>query len=351
LSIDSNLKRLVEQELRERDIPGGTVALFVDGGSILNAGVGTADLERMQPISRNARFYIYSITKSFLAAAVLCLVELGEVSLAEPIQRYLPSVSLPYEISVRQLLHHTSGLPDYGGLPEYTADLKTDPGKPWSDEEFLSRTLAQGFLFEPGQGWAYSNIGYMLIRQLLAQVTNRPLGDTLADVVFRPIGLARTFVAESLADSSKLTPAFSADLDSDGELHDVSRRYHPGWVSHGVIISTALETALAFDAMFNGSVLAVDSLESMLDEVTVPGTHPPFEQAAYGLGLMIDRASGYGVVAGHGGGGPGYSSAAFHFSDVAGHSVTAVALLNLARGGAATEVVFALAHALASELN
>ena len=69
--------------------------------------------------------------------------------------------------SVRRLLDHTSGVRDYGSLPEYNEAVRARPGTAWNDDEFLARTTAAGPVFEPGQGWAYSNTGYLMLRQLL----------------------------------------------------------------------------------------------------------------------------------------------------------------------------------------
>jgi D-alanyl-D-alanine carboxypeptidase len=346
-----DLTQVVEQELRKRDIPGGTVALFVDGRPILVEGVGYADLNLSQGLTGDAQFYLYSITKTILATAVLRLAEQGQLSLGDHVQRYLPDIPLPSQLTVRQILQHSGGLPDYGGLKAYSADLKSDPRRPWTDEAFLSRALSQGFVFQPGKGWAYSNIGYLLVRLLLERVSQRTLPVVLDNLVFRPIGLRQTFVAKSLADAAKLTPGYSSELETDNELHDVTQRYDPRWVSHGVVISTASDLALTFEALFTGALLAPESLDSMMDAVVVPGKHPPFVQPAYGLGLMIDCRSPFGMVVGHGGGGPGYSTAAFHYSDVGGHPVTAVALVNRDQPGAGTDIVFALVQAHASGLD
>ena len=140
-----------------------------------------------------------------------------------------------------------------------------------------------------------------------------------------------------------LTPGFSAALDDGEERRDIAGRYHPGWVSHGLVMSTAAETASLIDALFAGRLLADSSIEAMLTVVEVPGTHPPFVRPAYGLGVMVDPGSPYGRVAGHAGGGPGYATAAFHFPDVDGRRVTAVALVNCDWAGVELEVVFALA--------
>ncbi len=232
-------------------------------------------------------------------------------------------------------------------MPEYNADLKADPSAPWTAERFLARTLPRGPLFPPGEGWAYSNVGYLLVRLAIERSTGQTLGEALAGFVVRPLGLRRTAVAATLADVADLAPGWSAALDGNGALRDIGRRYHPRWVSHGLVVSTAGETARILEALVGGQLLAPESLAAMLDGVRVPGKHPLIAQPGYGLGLMLDLASPFGLVAGHGGGGPGYATAAFHFPDVAGRRVTSAALVNRDAGEEAMEVAFALARRVA----
>ena len=98
-----------------------------------------------------ARYAIYSVTKTAVAAAVLLLAREGAIELG----------------SVRRLLDHRSGVRDYGSLREYHEAVRTRPGSAWDDDEFLARADAAGPQFEPGKGWAYSNTGYLLLRRLL----------------------------------------------------------------------------------------------------------------------------------------------------------------------------------------
>ncbi len=220
-------------------------------------------------------------------------------------QTYLPDLPLAMPVTVRQLLRHTGGLPDYGGLPAYFEELQAHPAQPWTPEEFLERTLPRGLTFAPGQGWGYSNVGFLIVRLLLERVTDSPLREALRQSLFAPLGLRRTFVAETLTDARALTPGYSGLFSQDGALADVAPVYHPGWVAHGVVISTATELARIVEALFTGRLVRPDLLAMMLDPVLVPGAHPLFRQPAYGLGLMRDPRSPYGPVAGHGGGGRG----------------------------------------------
>jgi D-alanyl-D-alanine carboxypeptidase len=332
--------------LRDTNIPGAAVALAHNGDSVFAAGIGFTDLAHSSPMPADAQFYIYSITKVFLATATLQLAEQGHLALDTPAQTYLPTLPLATPVTLRQLLSHTAGIPDYGPMPAYAEAVRSSPSHPWTPDEFLAHTLPRGLTFPPGQGWAYSNIGFLIIRLVLERITGLSLRDLLHQRIFAPLGLRHTFVAETLTDASVLTPAYSAFFRPDGAFEDVSCIYHPGWVSHGVVISTAAELVRLIHALFSAELLPAESLAMMLTPHPVPGPQPGFHEAAYGLGVMVDRQSPYGVLSGHGGGGPGYSAAAFSFSHIAGQRVTTVALVNQDQPPQAMPIAFALAHAL-----
>lgn len=332
----------VAAELTASAAPGAAVAIAVDGRMVVRAGVGHRDLDRTVPLAADARFPVYSIGKLFLAATVLQLEEEGRLELDAPIGTILPAPRLADAVTLRRLLNHTAGLPDYGAMAEYQGDLRADPGSPWTTTAFIERTLSLGEAFPPGRGWAYSNLGYLLMRRAIEHVTTSSLRDALARRLVDPLGLTRTTVAESLADTVHLTPGFSAALDRDGLLHDIVRRYHPGWVAHGLILSTAADLAWALDRHFAGALVGPESLTAMRDGIDIGATHPLISQPAYGLGLMIGSTLS-GRVAGHAGGGPGFSTAAFHFPDVAGHRLTCVALANRDQPNLGMRIAFALA--------
>jgi D-alanyl-D-alanine carboxypeptidase len=224
-----------------------------------------------------ARYPIYSVTKTAVAAAVLLLAREGAVELD----------------SVRRLLDHTSGVRDYGSLPEYHEAVRTRPGSAWGDDEFLARAAAAGPSFEPGTGWAYSNTGYLLLRRLLDEHGG------LAGILPR-LGLADATVAERTEDLAIAVPAPSTLL-LDG-VRDVRGIYDPRWVGHRTLVARA-EDLVGFWR---------DLPAEMVDPrtfVPIGFEAPGFVRPCYGLGVMADPGSPLGTVLGHGGGGPGYATA------------------------------------------
>jgi D-alanyl-D-alanine carboxypeptidase len=290
--------------------------------------------------------YLYSVTKTMLAAATLRLVEQGRLDLDVSVNSLLPNVAVPNEVTLRHVLHHIGGVPDYGPMPDYHQAVAAHPESPWTVTEFLDRTLAHGLRSSPGERFAYSNIGYLLVRLIIERVTGLSLQEALTEHLFAPLGLRGTAVVTSLTDAQLLASGWQPSWSNPSTLENVIPRYHPGWVSHGVVASTALEAARFLNALMAGEIVAREGVAAMCEAVRVPGDQPPFVAAGYGLGLMLDLASPYGLVAGHGGSGPGYSIAVFHFAALAGRPVTVAVLANRSDGGA-EPLAFTLAASLA----
>ncbi|WP_157982028.1 serine hydrolase [Oceanicella sp. SM1341] len=232
----------------------------------------------------------WSLTKTFIAVLVLRAAEAGRLSLDAP----LPG----HAATPRQILAHRAGLPDYYGLPAYSAAVAANE-EPWTAEEMLARLPPAGPAPAP---FAYSNVGYLLLRRHLEAAEGKGLGTLLAEL-FAPLGLTAR-LAETRQDMART--AFPG-----------GQAYHPGWVYHGTLIGPVGEAAQALGALFDGRLIGPASLAAMRDgtrvEMAVP---PPWVTPAYGLGLMagtLDAGRGPVLVEGHGGGGPGSTLAAFRF--------------------------------------
>lgn len=260
-------------------------------------------------------FLVYSVTKTFIACLLLQLAEAGRLDLDAPVSRLWRGPALPAAftdaVTTRRLLNHTAGVPDYGGLPEYHAQVRQHPGQPWTLQRFMQVAKDQPWTVPEPARFSYSNPGFMVLRQLLEMLGGMPWHVQLAERICLPLGLARTTVARATSDLLALAPGLSRLVGEDDAWLDVRGRYHPGWVSHGVIASTASEVATFLHALFSGRLLQPGSVAAMFEAVPVGPVGGRWCQPGYGLGLMIDPAMPPGPVRGHNGGGPGYSASAF----------------------------------------
>ncbi|MBE9635637.1 beta-lactamase family protein [Salipiger pacificus] len=237
----------------------------------------------------------WSFTKTVLAICALRLVAEGALHLDAP----LPDKA----VTLRQLLNHTSGLPDYVTLPAYRAAVAAD-AEPWPRDHLWAQTMAQGPLFAPGTGWAYSNLGYMLVRELIEQVTGACIGTLVRQSLATPLGLHSLALATRRADFARVHwPA--------------ARRYHPGWVYHGCLIGTAPDAARLLHAVFRGALLPPRSLRQMLVRHPLGGAIAgrPWTDCGYALGLMSGAFGAAGRAIGHSGAGPFCANAVYHFPD------------------------------------
>ena len=238
----------------------------------------------------------WSLTKTALAAAALGLVGDDRLSLDAPLS------GRPF--TLRQLLQHTAGLQDYGGLAAYhEAEARGDP--PWSDGLLWRRVGADRLLFDPGQGWAYSNVGYLLVRRLIEETAGEDIGAALHRMVCDPLGVPGVRLAREPRDLSTTAWGNAAG-------------YHPAWVYHGLLVGTPAEAARFLDGLLTGRLLRPALLQAMLESRSVGSAQEgrPWRAPAYGLGLMTDVVPSHGRSVGHSGAGPGSVAAAYHFPDL-----------------------------------
>jgi D-alanyl-D-alanine carboxypeptidase len=304
------LRKALGSLLRARLSERGAACIAVEGG----ASRGARPVWLPESHVQEPAFLAYSVTKTFIAVLVLLLEQQGRLRLDDSLARWFPEIDRSTRITLRMLLNHTSGVPDYAGLRIYHEAVRNSPAKPWSFDQFAEHTWRKGLLFEPGTGWSYSNPGYMLLRTILARASGESFPDLVRSRICCVLELERTYVPESIEELGRLAPADSTRLSPTGERRDVRSYYHPGWVSHGVVGSTASELAVFLQALFSGKLIGQRALRELSALSTVPNAPPRWRKPSYGLGVMADPESPIGPVMGHNGGGPGYTASAFHAS-------------------------------------
>jgi len=282
----------------------------LSGTHVGSASITTSDVT----VPSRGHFLLYSVTKTIMAVAALRLVEEGRLRLDQDLSPWLPEFPPARGFSLRQILQHTSGLPDYGGLKEYH-DAVRRGDVPWTENEFLARTDATRLRFSPGSAFAYSNIGYMLLRRVLVRASGEDVAPLLHRAVFLPTGIADAAMPTTKGDLVAFSFGPSRYLASDTDPVDVAQHYDPGWISHGVVGTSVVSACRVLHALFGGALLTAHLLREMAigRAVELQSASGLWGHPAYGLGLMMawDKQGGPGL--GHRGGGPGCSPAVFHF--------------------------------------
>lgn len=181
--------------------PGLAVLVRTNGRTVVARGYGVRDLRTRTPIDPRTCFRLGSVTKQMTAAAIMTLVRDGRLRYEDPLTEALPGFpAYGGGVTIRHLLTHTSGLPDYEQLMENTEKEKGPiwtPERQIRDDEVLALLEKETHgLFAPGTSWAYSNSGYVVLGLVAARAAGRPFGDVLRERIFAPLGMTRTLAFE-----------------------------------------------------------------------------------------------------------------------------------------------------------
>lgn len=291
--------------------------------TVLTSGV--ADLATGAPMAADSRFRIGSMTKMFVATVVLQLVAEHKVELDAPIERYLPGMvrgngNDGRNITVRQLLQHTSGLPDY---MDYVSEQSviSDPLTHYSPQHLLSLALAHSALFAPGTGWSYSNTNYVLAGLLIKAVTGHPYGEEIKRRIIEPLRLHDTFVPADQSEIPGTHPHGYAEPPASAPV-DVSEFNPSVAFSSGAMISSGTDMNRFLSALLRGRLLPPAELRAM--QTTTPTGDG--SGSRYGLGLESVPLPCGGQFWGHDGGILGFETMSGATPD--GRQVTVMVNLN-----------------------
>ncbi len=262
---------------------------------------GVRNIYTTTPIGPDEHFRIGSETKTYTAAVVLQLVDEDAVDLDAPVEQYLPGVlTPPYDgnvITVRQLLQHRSGIPDYMDNPP---PPRLDGTYRMAD--LVSAALSHAPVFAPGTSIGYSNTNYILLGMLIEHVTGQTIRAAITNRIITPLGLTETRYPAS-GDKSIGAPAVhgyvGGTLPPITAWIDISNLFEPSLGGPaGAIISTLDDSVTFYRALFNGQVVSAAALNLM--RTTYPGI-----KDGYGLGIYKTNLS-CGPAWGHNGATPGY---------------------------------------------
>jgi len=308
------------------DAPATVLGVATGDGETWVGADGTAEREGQTPIGTDAPFRIASITKVFVAVVVLQLVEEGRLGLDDPASRYAPDAA-PWPVTIRQLLNHTSGIPDFGMADEFGEQLAAHRGRRWTAAQTVALVADNEPTFRPGAGYSYSNTNYVLLGEVIETVTGHSWAREIRRRIFDPLQLRDTYVA-GFEPARRPPIAGYFDLDNDGDFDNVETG--EPWTSletsdgaAGCIVSTGPEMLAFGDALFHGRLLSADTMQAMTAEGPF---HPRFTN--YGLGLEIARPDYRTTIWGHGGYLPGFRSSLWY---VPSRDAVIVVLANDAR--------------------
>ncbi|OXM57034.1 serine hydrolase [Amycolatopsis thailandensis] len=296
------LQKSLDSLVRQEKFPAA-LASVTGGRRTTSLVAGSSRIDRQVPVPRDGTVRAGSNTKTFTAVAVLQLVAEGKVELDAPIEKYLPGIVRGEgidagKITIRHLLQHTSGLPNY---TEYLGleDFEKVQHRYVPNHELLAAALSHPAKFAPGANWEYSNTGYLLAGMVIEKVTGRPLHEQITERVIKKAGLKNTYwpLIGDQTIQGRHPQGYAVGNAATGKVIDATE-LDPSWGgAAGQLISTPGDLGKFFRVLLEGKLLPAAQLAEMRKTVDAP----LFPGTKYGLGLMSNPLSCGGVYWGHGG--------------------------------------------------
>lgn len=305
---DSSLEHKVDQIFTAYDkpeSPGCALGVVKDGNFIYKRGYGAGSLELGVPVTPQSVFYMGSVSKQFTAASVVLAAEQGFLSLDDDVHKYVPELpAYPQPITLREMLHHTSGLRDIFSLLFLAGRNAEDIHR--TDELVDLIANQKGLNFTPGAEYLYSNSNYFLMSVIIRRTTGKPLSQFAEENIFKPLGMTHTrFYDDHTVVVAGRIPAYEP-RQGGGFRVDWSTNFDK--VGDGGLLSS-VEDLLLWDRNFYDNKLGKGTL---LKEMQTQGVLNNGKKIEYGLGLVITTYRGLPVVA-HSGALFGYRTALLRF--------------------------------------
>jgi D-alanyl-D-alanine carboxypeptidase len=314
-------------EFRQRyGFPGATVAYVLKDGTTQSVATGWADRTRKLPMKPDSRMLSASIGKSITALVTLRLVQQESLRIDDKVSRWLGKRTwfhrLPNhdDITIQHLLHHSAGIADHVHTEQFAKAMASRwqaKDNPFTPEQLVDFVLDKPALFPAGEGWAYTDTGYILLGMVIETASGKTFYELAQDELIEPLALTHTSPANQRSLPGLATGYLSPDTPFG--IPDITTS-EPGvllwnpsfeWTGGGWI-STSSDLARWGKLVFEDRALPDSYLDALLKSVAISSDSPEYR---YGAGVGIYTEGPHGVVYGHGGWIPGYSSSLRYYAD------------------------------------
>ena len=281
--LEKKLDEKISSTLKLAGAPSVSVAVVKDGKLVYAKAFGTADLAAGRPANLQTRYAVGSISKQFTAAALLMLEEQGKLSLDDRVSKYFPDLTRAGEVTIRQLLSHTSGYEDYAPqdyiIPEWT--------RPTTPQAVVEHWARKPLDFDPGTKWQYSNTNFVLAAQIFEKVSGRSLVEFLREKIFAPL---------DMQSASAWPPGQPADATAYtryavGPPRPTQREAAGWYYGAGELAMTPADLAKWDIAFLGRKILAARSWDELTREVKLANG----DSTHYALGLDVSEIDGLPV--------------------------------------------------------
>ena len=318
----AEIDAFVTAEMQRQKLPGLAVAIVGNDDVWLSRGYGLANVEHDVAVTPATIFQSGSVGKQFTTVAVMLQAEEGRLSLDDPIAKFFDGAPASWQrITVRHLLTHTSGIPDYTG--ETSADLGVATGidfrRDYTEQELVQIAFNLPLSFEPGARWSYSNTGYLVLGAIVRKVSGEFYGDVLAKRVFAPLGMKTARVISE----EEIVPNRAAGYRLvEGQLRN-QEWYAPtvNTTADGALYLSVADLAAWDRGLRAGALLTKQSWAQVYTPAKLDGA----KRYAYGFGWFIGESNG-GPWYYHSGSSQGFTT---YISRYRAHDLTIVVLTNL----------------------
>ena len=306
---------VIAEEMAKQRVPGIAVGVVQRGALVLATGLGLANVEHAVPVTKSSIFQSGSLAKQFTAVVVMLQVEAGKLALEDSISRFFPDAPVTWKpITVRHLLTHTSGIPDYD---QRSLDYRKD----YTEEELARVAFGLPLEFPAGSRWNYSNTGYVLLGAIVRKASGQFYGDVLRDQVFKPLGMttARVISEEEIVMNRAAGYRLAGEALKNQEW--VSPKLNT--TADGSLYLSLQDWLVWEQALRKRAVLRSESWEQVFTPVRLnSGKRYP-----YGLGWELNDEGRGPAWYRHGGSWQGFQTAYWHATDA---DISVIVLANLA---------------------
>lgn len=320
-----SLDIFINEQIKQRNLPGLSVAVLRNGKVIRAGGYGLANLELQTTATKDTVYEIGSISKQFAAEAVMLLVEEGKINLDDPITKYLPANApeIWQKITVRNLLNHTSGLKDWTEIKEFSYRRE------YSAEEFIALVKDFPLTFQPNENWLYSNTNLPLIGIIIEKAAAKSYEDFVTERIIKPLN----FPTIRFKHQEDVVPNRAAGYEWRNNKWENGEPFRPKIIApSGGVLASAVDLARWWEAVLQGRVVKQTSLEQMIQPTKINNGRI----FAHGFAFFTDSFNGHKIIQHFGSTVGGFGSIVKYYPK---EKITVAVINNLDDGGFGSEYI------------
>ena len=291
-TLTTDLQKYLDQWRVSYHLPGAAMTVIIPGQNhspdqMINLQSGVANLETKAPIAPETLFQICSITKTYTAVLILKLEQEHQLSINQTIGDWLPEYPQWSQVTIKQLLNMTSGIPSYTNDPKFNQAWQANPEKYWTPQEALNFVKDKPFLYTPGSGWNYDDANYVLLGLIIEKASGKTYEQNLQDNILKPLGLTHTYYVPYAYSDAWLKRLATGYSDKNQVAMNVNMSQAN---AAGAMIATTQDTAMFVHDLFSGEILNQQEMSEMLTaysattgKILLPNDH------SNGFGLGMNR--------------------------------------------------------------